>query len=315
MGNFSRSHIGVKFNNVEVVDGGDKLGFVYIKCLECSKDPELFGDAIYHVDFGRLKRGQHCCGCGSSYRYSVQQYQLLITRKIIELDLSYKITEIITRNPVHSSLVRFEDVDGNFLGCTKIRTFFKQTPFYNNLVCGVGKSSNGEYNKSVNGSQTREYWVWRGMIRRCYDPYFLNSRPTYRDCTVSENFKDFQYFAEWCQHQTGWSEEDWHLDKDALSSDGSKEYNEESSVFLPREINGFFTEKSLNDNNVGFWERKDGMLVSTSKINGLRPHKQFTSSVDATHYYLESKKARAKVLAAEFNGKVDQRVIQKLLSI
>jgi len=44
---YGRHHIGTEFNEgkLVVVDGGDKNGYVKVKCLVCANDPELFGDA------------------------------------------------------------------------------------------------------------------------------------------------------------------------------------------------------------------------------------------------------------------------------
>ena len=50
--------------------------------------------------------------------------------------------------------------------------------------------------------KTREYMLYQNMKSRCSDKY-KQGRLTYADCTVSDKFKDFQYFANWCNRQIG----------------------------------------------------------------------------------------------------------------
>ena len=86
------------------------------------------------------------------------------------------------------------------------------------------------------GVQTKEYTLWKNMLERCYSDTYKKKHPTYKDCEVSENFKSFEYFYEWCHSQIGFSNQGWHLDKDLLT-EGNKVYSENICVFIPSEIN------------------------------------------------------------------------------
>ena len=66
----------------------------------------------------------------------------------------------------------------------------------NGLVCGIGISDNGKYEKWKNKKDTREYAMWQKMIARCYYDKSLAKEPTYLECTVSSEFLSFQTFAE-----------------------------------------------------------------------------------------------------------------------
>ena len=59
----------------------------------------------------------------------------------------------------------------------------------------------------------KEYYLWRSMLRRCYDEKHIEKKNNYKGCTVSENFKSFKYFKEWCNKQIGFGQDGWHLDK------------------------------------------------------------------------------------------------------
>ena len=104
------------------------------------------------------------------------------------------------------------------------------------FVCGVGIYHKGKYASKVNYKRTKEYQTWKGMLERCYSGITQVNQPSYVGCTVSENFKNFQYFAEWCNQQIGFGNKGWQLDKDILFT-GNKIYSEDNCVFVPQEVN------------------------------------------------------------------------------
>ena len=106
---------------------------------------------------------------------------------------------------------------------------------YSPSVCGVGILGT-KYPISEGGVLTKDYELWGSMLVRCYSDTYQKKQPTYKDCEVSENFKYYEYFYEWCQNQIGFGECGFQLDKDLLIK-GNKVYSEDSCVFIPREIN------------------------------------------------------------------------------
>ena len=116
---------------------------------------------------------------------------------------------------------------------TKIITseFIKQK-----LVYGAGVYEKGKYLASFNKKHTKEYQLWVGMLERCYSGNYHKKKPTYVGCTVSENFKNFQFFAEWCNNQVGFGVDGYELDKDILIK-GNKFYSEDTCCFVPRKLN------------------------------------------------------------------------------
>ena len=64
-------------------------------------------------------------------------------------------------------------------------------------VCGVGIVGN-KYSISEGGVQIKEYTLWNSMLKRCYSDCSKKKRPTYEGCKVSNKFKSYEYFYDWC---------------------------------------------------------------------------------------------------------------------
>jgi hypothetical protein len=79
------------------------------------------------------------------------------------------------------------------------------------------------------------YVVWKDMLKRCYSMVFLKKYPTYRGCSVCDDWIYFMTFKAWMEKQ------DWegkHLDKDILV-EGNKVYSPETCRFVDSNINLF----------------------------------------------------------------------------
>lgn len=110
-------------------------------------------------------------------------------------------------------------------------------------VCGVGIIGNEITVK--NGKAVRVYNLWQTMLERCYGANNQDKLQAYKGCTVSENFKYFPYFKEWCSNQIGFGKMGWDLDKDLLSK-GNKIYSEDTCCFIPSEINRCISSKGVD---------------------------------------------------------------------
>lgn len=108
---------------------------------------------------------------------------------------------------------------------------------YKPVVFGVGYMGAGDFRASYKGSRkkTLEYQAWKDMLKRCYSEKFLSKNKSYLGCSVSDDFLNFQVFAEWYTKQKNYGK-GCHLDKDLLIK-GNREYSKNACSLLPAEIN------------------------------------------------------------------------------
>lgn len=111
------------------------------------------------------------------------------------------------------------------------------------LVFGIGFNDANyqvQVHKMVNGKdkivwRCPYYQKWVSMLRRCYSKRYQEKYPTYRGCTVYDEWLTFSNFKKWMVEQ------DWEgrqLDKDFLV-ENNKVYSEATCVFLPSKVNSF----------------------------------------------------------------------------
>lgn len=110
-------------------------------------------------------------------------------------------------------------------------------------VCGIGFTGEGDYVRSINGVHTQASRMWKGMLFRCYSSKSLRKHKTYSDCTVCEEWHNYQNFAKW--HEENYYQienQEMHLDKDILVK-RNKVYSPDTCVFVPEYINSLFTKR------------------------------------------------------------------------
>jgi hypothetical protein len=170
---------------------------------------------------------------------------------------------------------------------------------------------------SIGRHMTKEYRLWNNMINRCYNEKELSRNPTYKDCHVSENFKYYPYFKEWCNQQIGFGNEGWQLDKDILVK-GNKVYSEDTCCFVPREINCLLVNRRLHRGEypVGVsYDKQRDKFVAGYSVNGVRKHLGcFTNEQEAFLVYKQAKESYIKEVAEKWKDQIDPRVYEALVS-
>ena len=189
------------------------------------------------------------------------------------------------------------------------------------LVYGVGVLGT-KYPSKVNGVKTKEYDLWKSMLKRCYSDVYKKKRPTYEGCEVSDNFKSYEYFYDWCHKQIGFDNDGngnpFQLDKDLLIK-GNKVYSEDSCVFIPQGINKVLTKREgmRGEHLIGvYWHNASrAFKAQVSKSAGKQEYLgSFNTEVEAFNAYKEFKEEHIKNMADKWKGKIDERAYNALMN-
>ena len=192
---------------------------------------------------------------------------------------------------------------------------------YSPSVFGVGILGT-KYPSTINGVNTKEYALWRDMLKRCYSDTYKKKRPTYEGCEVSDNFKSYEYFYEWCNKQIGFSNDGngnpFHLDKDLLVK-GNKIYSESTCVFIPKEINSMLlkSDKKRGEYLIGVsWNKRNKAFVAMVSKNKGNPEYlgYFKTEIEAFNAYKEAKEVFVKEQANKWKSQIDDRAYNALMN-
>ena len=202
---------------------------------------------------------------------------------------------------------------------TNIKSGIIKDP-YSPSVYGVGILGT-KYPSTINGRNTKEYLLWQCMLQRCCSGDFKNKYQTYKDCEVSENFKSYEYFYEWCHKQIGFGNDgngnSFQLDKDLLIK-GNKVYSESTCVFIPREINQVLVKRtaSRGEHLIGVcWDKTtNAFRAMVSKGKGKSEWLgYFKTEIEAFNAYKQAKEAFVKEQASKFKSQIDPRAYNALM--
>lgn len=178
-----------------------------------------------------------------------------------------------------------------------------------------GQGINDLSRPTRDGNNVVKHWhMWSNMLFRCYSEDRSKVARTYDDCYVSDNFKQYSYFYDWCEENKFFKYNGYHLDKDFLGF-SRRIYSEDTCVFIPKRLNGFLINIKVKEDFPFIGVDKDRKTFRSR----LRDNKggriylgNFKNPEDAELVYLEKKSELAKELSKEFDGLVDERVIKIL---
>ena len=163
----------------------------------------------------------------------------------------------------------------------------------------------------------REYSIWNGVRQRCYNENIRHLNPSYQEVEMSENFKRYSYFKEWCNKQIGFDQDGWHLDKDILSKD-NKVYSEDTCCFVPPEINSLITKANRIRGKypIGIYEDKQaGKFKVRISVEGKQKHiGRYYCEKEAFNAYKQAKEAYIKEVANRWKGQIDPKVYEALMN-
>lgn len=243
-------------------------------------------------------------------RRNTQQCKIFYEGKVFKTnnDGDLIVTKYVSYQEVHIRFVEtcFEDIVsmGN-IKCGKVKDPLSKAVF------GVGIV--GEEATRVNNRQTKERELWSSMLTRCYDDKYHSRFQTYIGCSVSDNFKYYPYFKEWCNKQVGFNIEGFELDKDILVK-GNKVYSEDTCCFVPKEINSIFVKRRKYRGNFALGvdyckQRKLFRSRCREKHLGF-----FSTESEAFLAYKQAKETYIQEIANKWKDQIDLRVYEALMN-
>jgi hypothetical protein len=146
--------------------------------------------------------------------------------------------KIIKYNTAQDVIIEFQDEHR-----------IQKSIYYNDFLTGKAKNP---YDKSIygegflgenapteqNNNKIKEYSIWTDILRRCYSDKYKYTFIAYKNCTVSEEWKNYSNFYKWYKENLYKCTDELEVDKDILSI-GKKIYSKETCLLIPREINRF----------------------------------------------------------------------------
>lgn len=185
------------------------------------------------------------------------------------------------------------------------------------------KDEDGVWVKSVCISKTKYTTVsgkkWHQIQTRCKEGGRLQElEPSYIGCSMSDNFKDFQFFAAWHTLQVGYGIEGYQLDKDILLQ-GNKVYSEDTCVLVPQALNNFLLSRDAARGAFPqgvFWHKTKKKFIAQISTESSRKHLgAFNDVTEASQAYRAAKERHARkwyerLRDGEFV--VDLRVVERL---
>ena len=194
------SYIGVKYNNFTVIKILGTVDSDSVARVEC-----VCG-TVKLVSFSAIKRGTtRSCGCIKKPREVRTKVGKEVRNRMGDIAV---VVEVISATNIK---IKFTST-GTIETTTQagiMKGYFKDRA--RPSVAGVGYIGVGIYNSS---DHNKHYKVWQMMLHRCYDEKVQEKLPTYKGCSVAEEWHNFQNFKKW--HLENYVD-NWHIDKDILS--------------------------------------------------------------------------------------------------
>lgn len=184
---------------------------------------------------------------------------------------------------------------------------------YSKTIYGIAYIGEGKYKSRINNKRTPVYTKWQSMLRRCYNEKLHKEQPTYINCTVCEEWRNFQNFGSWFDNNYYEIDEGrMHLDKDILHK-GNKIYSPKNCIFVPQRINCLFVNRKADRGEyplgIGYDKQNNKYSAKCSNENGETIHLGCYNTVEkAFNVYKEYKEKIIKSVADEYKDKIPQKL-------
>lgn len=190
----------------------------------------------------------------------------------------------------------------------------KQKPV-NRTVLGVGYNSGGKHKPHEKNKQSKAYSAWRKIIERCYCEKFQKTRPSYKGCSVADEWHDFQNFAEWYTNHKYYGL-GYEVDKDLLFR-GNKVYSATNCSLVPQAINNLTLDSRAirGDSPQGVYlYKRYGSYRAAFRSEGKSVHiGYFKTQFEASEAYVKAKERHVKNTALKWANKIEWGVFVNLM--
>ena len=299
----------------EIVHGAGK--YDYSKTVYVNNNTQVEIICPIHGSYFQLPRSHVSAKCGCpkcSKVYSDQEYFIQRAKEIhgnkydySKVEYKNSTTKVCIICSAHGEFWQTPNAHINGSGCPKCYDLKRSEN--RSKIFGIcindcqGLISDDENNECYN--------TWVQMLRRCYDLNLKKKYPTYKDCTVCEEWLFFSNFKKWFENPENGFRKGYFLDKDLLIK-GNKIYSPETCVFIPREISSITTQSNAlrGELPIGISKMKNGKYrVRFSKRNKLVGWGSFDTVEAAFLSYKMAKERHARELAEEYRSqnKISER--------
>ena len=275
---------------------------VKIHCNKCGADFEQSANA--HL----MRHGCNYCAQVERNRGNILDTEEFIRRAKLVFGDKFDYSKVEYKNiytpvtiicPLHGE---FSTIPGNHLsgkpGCPKCK-------------CDKAKSRRtkiGVYDGfSKSGGRCKQ--VWENILQRCYQESEQKRHPTYRGCSICEEWMVFSSFEKWFNENYV---DGYEIEKDILVK-GNKVYGPEFCCFVPRRINILLTRRQRfrGGTPVGVRRSKSGRYIAGVDVDGYRKNLgTYNTAEEAFLAYKNAKEAYIKEVAQDYfdRGLITERV-------
>lgn len=156
-----------------------------------------------------------------------------------------------------------------------------------------GKNLEGVSNSLYGVKNERSYMIWSNMLLRTIDNPLKRNFPTYEDCELCEEWKEYANFKVWYDNPENGYMEGYDLDKDLLSN-GRKIYSPETCCFIPKHLNFLLRNNQKHDGLPNGVYKNGKGYRSRFTYKGEKHFKQHKTIEDARKEYQQIKMATIK---------------------
>lgn len=158
------------------------------------------------------------------------------------------------------------------------------------------------------------YKAWISITLRSTNQKFKDAHPTYRDCTICNEWRTLSNFKRWFEDPCNGYQKGLQIDKDTLVK-GNKEYAPDKCCFVPQEINSVISIKPKGKSLViGVKPNANKFEVRLSRYGKRDYIGLFDTKEEAFYAYKNAKERYIQEIAEKYfqEGKITKKVYDAL---